>query len=72
MGEFDYEGDVKVKGGLRDGQRMTEEIGRIGEAASHGKGRTGDHGEGRDEGTRDRKGLWAITWLVTALPGRPE
>ena len=72
MGEFDYERDVKVKSGLLDGQRMAGEIGRIREAASRGKGRTGGHGEGRDEGTRDREGLRTMTGLVTTLPGQLE
>ena len=69
MGEFDYEREVKVKSGLPDEQRMAGEIGRIRDAASRGKGRTEGHGEGRDEGTRDREGSRTMTGMVAILPG---
>ena len=67
MGEFDYEWEVQVRSGLPDGQRRAEEIGRIGKAASWGKGRMGDHGGRRYEGTRDRKRLRTMIGLARTL-----
>ena len=67
MGEFDYEREGKVRSGLPEGQRRAEEIGRIGKAASCGKGRTGDHEGGRYEGTRDRERLRTMIGLARTL-----
>ena len=75
MGEYGYElitGKGRAKNGLLNGQRMAREIGRVREAAPHGKGSTEGHGEGRDGETRDREVPGTMTEVVTILPSSLE